>query len=156
MKKTFRILTICTFIIYCMIVLDIVLFSRSRMFHFDNWTEMWFHKHIHYGVNLVPFYTIKSYLRNIANGYIVSVSIKNLVGNLLIFLPLGLYLPLLWKRCRKMRYTLIFSFIILVAIELIQFLTLLGTLDIDDLILNFCGILIGYGLWCCIKKPLKL
>jgi len=156
MKKTLRILIYITFIVYCFIVLDLVLLSRSRMFHLDTWKDTWFDEHIRYGVNLVPFYTIKCYLRNIANGYIVSISVQNLLGNLLMFLPLGVYLPLIWKKCRTFLHTLLLSLGVLIVIELLQFITLLGTLDIDDLILNMCGIILGYLLWKCIKKPLKL
>ena len=156
MKKNLKIFIYITFFLYCFVVLDIVLLSRSHMFSFDSWTEVWFDKHIRYGVNLVPFYTIKCYLRNIANGHIVSISVKNLLGNLLIFLPLGTYLPIIWKKCRSLSATLLVSLTVLIGIELLQFLTLLGTLDIDDLILNMCGILLGYILWKCIKKPLKL
>ena len=152
MKKTFRTLIYITFIIYCLVVLNLVLLSRIHMFHFDVWSEMWqelweHRTRLQYGINLIPFRTIGSYINSILRGDIVAIAIRNLAGNLFMFLPFGIYLPILWKKCRNLKTTLFISFLILLGIELIQFITLLGSLDIDDFILNFCGILMGYGLW---------
>lgn len=152
MKKTLRILIYITFILYCLIVLDLVLLSRIHMFRLDVWKEMWLEiwerrTRLNYGLNLIPFRTIGSYVNSILRGDIVAIAVRNLAGNLLMFLPLGIYLPIIWKKCRKLMTTLLISLTVLIGIELIQFLTLLGSLDIDDLILNLFGILIGYGLW---------
>ena len=148
MKKTLKILIYTTFIIYCLLVLDLVLLSRIHMFRWDFWLEVWQCRgRLQYGINLIPFRTITSYVNSILQGDIVHIAVRNLVGNLLMFLPLGIYLPILWTKCRKSQNTLLISFIALIGIELLQFITLLGSLDIDDFILNICGILIGYGLW---------
>lgn len=152
MKKAIRYLIYITFIIYCLVVLDLVLLSRIHMFRFDIWKEMWLEiwqrrTPLNYGLNLIPFRTIGGYVNSILRGDIVAIAVRNLAGNLLMFLPLGIYLPIIWKKCRKLMTTLLISLTVLIGIELIQFLTLLGSLDIDDLILNLCGILIGYGLW---------
>ena len=156
MKKTFKILVYITFIIYCLIVLNLVLLSRIQMFHPDVWKDMWLkiwerRTRLNYGLNLIPFRTISSYINSILRGDIVAIALRNLVGNLLMFLPLGIYLPIIWNKCRNLWTTLLISLTVLIGIELIQFITLLGSLDIDDLILNLCGILIGYGLWRGIK-----
>ena len=152
MKKKIRISIYITFIIYCLVVLDLVLLSRVHMFRIEIWREMWLklweHRtRLNYGLNLVPFRTIRTYVHSIMHGDIVAIAVRNLVGNLLMFLPLGIYLPIIWAKCRKLITTLLVSLTILIGIELIQFVTLLGSLDIDDLILNLSGILIGYGLW---------
>lgn len=152
MKKTIRIFIYITFIIYCLLVLDLVLLSRVHMFRMEVWREMWLelweHRtRLNYGLNLVPFRTINTYINSIMHGDIVAIAVRNLFGNLLMFLPLGIYLPIIWAKCRKLTTTLQISLVVLIGIELIQFITLLGSLDIDDLILNLCGILIGYGLW---------
>lgn len=150
-KKWVKFLIYCTFILYCYIVLHIVLLSRARMFHADAWAEIWAGRRLQYGVNLIPFKTISGYIRSIMRGNIITIAIRNLAGNLFMFLPLGIYLPIIWKKCRKMKNSLLVSLIILISIEIMQFITLMGSLDIDDLILNICGVLIGYGLWKGIK-----
>lgn len=152
MKKFLRILILSTFMIYCLVVLDLVLLSRIHMFHLDVWRDMWLElwerrTRLNYGLNLVPFRTIGTYIKSILRGDIVAIAVRNLAGNLLMFLPLGIYLPVIWKKCRNIKTILLISMTVLVGIELIQFLSLLGSLDIDDFILNICGILIGYGLW---------
>lgn len=151
MKKLINIIVVATFILYSFIVLDIVLLSRATMFHTDTWIEVWSSGRLQYGVNLIPFHTISNYLKSIANGNIVRIATRNLLGNLFMFLPLGIYLPLIWKKCRKLISTLLVSVGVLVGIELVQFITLLGSLDIDDLILNLLGIMIGFILWKCLK-----
>lgn len=143
MKK--QLLVYITFAIYSFIILYIVLLSRH--FRYDMWREMWSGLRLQYGVNLIPFKTIGGYLKAICEGNIVTIAVRNLIGNLFLFLPMGIYLPLMKEKCRNLRSTVLISLLVLTGIELVQFVTLMGSLDIDDLILNLCGVIIGYGLW---------
>ena len=74
-------------------------------------------------------------------------AVKNLVGNVVLFFPLGFFPPLLWDRCRKLWKTVALAAAIMTIVELTQVLTLRGQCDIDDLILNSLGAAIGYGLF---------
>ncbi|EPY6470986.1 VanZ family protein [Clostridium sporogenes] len=67
----------------------------------------------------------------------------NILGNILMFGPLGLLLPLLWKCFRKFSKTVLFGFLVSFAIEFSQLFLARGT-DIDDLILNTIGTMLGY------------
>ncbi|EPY2277852.1 VanZ family protein [Clostridium sporogenes] len=67
----------------------------------------------------------------------------NILGNILMFGPLGLLLPLLWKCFRKFFKTVLFGFLVSFAIEFSQLFLARGT-DIDDLILNTIGTMLGY------------
>lgn len=152
MKKCTKYIIYITFILYCFIMLDIVLLSRLHMFRLEIWQDMWSellenHRRLQYGLNLVPFRTICNYINSIRQGDIVNIAVRNLAGNLLLFFPLGIYLPMIWKKCRSLKNTILVSLILLIGIELVQFITLLGSLDIDDLILNLAGVLMGYTLW---------
>lgn len=62
--------------------------------------------------------------------------------NILIFLPFGIYLPLLLNN-HKVLLTIIISFISSLSFELIQFLTALGSMQLMDLITNLLGSIIG-------------
>ena len=62
------------------------------------------------------------------------------------FIPLGFLLPFLWKKYQKLTPTLLFGFLFSLFIELSQLITLRAT-DIDDLIANTLGALIGYLIW---------
>ena len=79
-------------------------------------------------------------------------AIINLVGNVIMFIPLGFCLPMLWKKQRTLWKTLLTTALIITLVELIQLLTLVGSCDTDDLILNVLGSAIGYGLFKMFQK----
>ena len=68
---------------------------------------------------------------------------KNTILNIILFIPLGIMLPFLWKKYNSLRATLIFGFCMSLAIELLQILTYRAT-DINDLIANAVGAVLGY------------
>lgn len=82
--------------------------------------------------NLIPFLGMINGLRD----YIL---------NILLFVPLGIFLPLLWNHYRTMKHTLLFGFGMSFAIELLQICTYRAS-DVNDLITNTAGVLLGYGL----------
>jgi glycopeptide antibiotics resistance protein len=61
--------------------------------------------------------------------------------------PLGFLVPFISERARQLIVVLIVAFSISVSFELIQVFTLLGTGDIDDVILNMLGAAVGYGIF---------
>ena len=68
----------------------------------------------------------------------------NIFGNLLIFMPYGVFLPLIFKKQEKFKNFFITITLSVVAIELLQFITMSGSCDIDDLILNVIGAVIVF------------
>lgn len=99
---------------------------------------------------LTPFHTIRLFVNALVRDYGQGArqsAIINLVGNVVMFLPLGFLPPLLWKGFRKLWKTLLWGGLIIVCVELIQLFALVGNCDIDDLLLNLVGIAIGYGLY---------
>ncbi len=64
---------------------------------------------------------------------------------MLLFVPLGLFLPLLWDSCQSLRRTLLFALCVTLFIELSQLFTLRAT-DINDILTNLAGAAIGYFL----------
>lgn len=71
------------------------------------------------------------------------VFLKNIGGNIAIFMPLGFLLPLLWKEYKSIGKTLCLGIIISLFIEFSQ-LFLTRATDINDVILNSLGTLLGY------------
>lgn len=95
----------------------------------------------YFQINLIPFATINAYF---AYGNIVN-SVINVLGNVIIFIPLGFLLPILMDRVRKLSVLLLVSFGVTLSFETIQLLyPLLGSFDVDDLILNTFGALLGF------------
>lgn len=68
---------------------------------------------------------------------------KNSILNILLFVPLGVMLPVLWRKFRKLRNTVLLGFGMSLAIELLQILTFRAT-DVNDLITNTFGAYSGF------------
>lgn len=101
-------------------------------------------------VNLKPFYTIRNYWYvafRTGDRDLLQHIVINLAGNVVMFIPLGFFLPFVWEKFRKMWKLVLVCTGIIVCIELVQMVTMLGSLDVDDLILNLLGCMIGYGIW---------
>lgn len=100
-------------------------------------------------LNLVPFRTLKLFTRLLDSSHppFVRSAIINLVGNVIMFIPLGLFLPAIWEKFRRLWKTLLMTALIITVVELLQLVTLVGSCDIDDLILNLIGAALGYWLF---------
>lgn len=91
-------------------------------------------------VNLIPFRTIAPYLRR----FDLDFAFQNIVGNIAAFVPLGFFFSLL---CCKKRLlgTMLCSLLVILGIETAQLLFQIGIFDVDDILLNGIGALLG---WC--------
>ena len=101
-------------------------------------------------LNLIPFETVRLYwrlLQNTISPQLLIHAIVNLVGNVVMFVPLGLLLPRIWRRFHSFFRTVFFAVGLICLIEAMQYFTGLGSCDIDDLILNTAGVLVGYCIW---------
>lgn len=96
--------------------------------------------------NVVPF-------QEITNGFRRAMRLDlhaavNLFGNIALFIPLGLYIPLLFRRWGdSWAGVMLLSFGLSLCFELTQLFLSIGTFDVDDLILNTSGGMIGYGIY---------
>jgi glycopeptide antibiotics resistance protein len=99
-----------------------------------------------YSYNLRPFYEIRRYLtcREILGTKTV---LLNLAGNVIGFMPFGTLLPILTRGVRKAWKVGLLSLEISALIEVSQFLFQVGCFDVDDIILNTMGGLLGYAVF---------
>ena len=106
-------------------------------------------------LNLTPFRTLRLFfgLLNDHRPYLVRAALINLLGNVVMFVPLGLFLPLLFTNLRTLLRTMLAVALLITAVEITQLFTLLGSCDVDDLILNLVGAALGYGLYKLTAKP---
>lgn len=101
--------------------------------------------------NLTPFLSITNYYEHFqrygffSNGTF-TVSFINLLGNLLLFLPYGILLPLsFYSKKIKLFATVFSAFVISASIEILQYYFLVSRrADIDDIIFNVISALLGY------------
>ena len=103
-----------------------------------------------YRYNLVPFREIERFWTY--RGELGVHSFYNLVGNVLIFVPAGFFIPVLWENKRGFLFTVCVTFQMSLFVELLQLLLRVGSFDVDDLLLNTLGGILGYGLLILVGK----
>lgn len=99
---------------------------------------------VHERLDLVPFLDIANAFKyNISNVYL------QFFLNIVMFIPMGLLLPIIYKKSRFYGKIALVSFCVTLTIELIQLLWPHSNriFDVDDLICNTAGALIGYSIW---------
>ena len=128
------------FWVYCVFVLAFVVFKinspsemRLRVEYFLELKESGIDN-----VNPIPFNTIKMYISNIHTLW----ATVNLLGNTLPFLFLGRLAEMAWRKTDRLALTAALSMGIVVC-EALQYFFMLGTCDIDDVLLNTLFLLIG-------------
>jgi glycopeptide antibiotics resistance protein len=106
--------------------------------------------------NIVPFKSIINYLLNFEH-YNFNTWFYNTFGNLLLFLPLGILISLVFVNVKHLNQVMYISLFVSFSVEIIQYATILGVFDVDDIILNTLGSIIGFLILVFIKnKKLKL
>lgn len=93
-------------------------------------------KHI---TNLIPFKVLFDTYNEVMNGNI-SYFIINFLGNIIMFMPIGFFIPLLFNISYKK--TILIGSLSSIFIEISQLFLIRGT-DIDDVILNTIGVILG-------------
>ncbi len=144
-KKGFKLLLLLYFI-----GLVYFLFFDSMLARIGNWDFIDFKS---LKLNLIPFKTIMDYLKamfNIHYAYIMNYEnnalFLNIIGNFFCIAPLGILLPLSFDKFKGKKNYLISSLIICIILELIQCISMNGSFDIDDLILNYSGAVLAFYL----------
>lgn len=127
-------------LIYYCFVLYAVLISKNLVFQRD------------YGniLNLIPFRTISQEL----DGFSLRL-FGNLVGNIILFIPLGIMLPAVKDGFQKFYICIPVICVFSLFVEMIQYLTRSGSADIDDMILNTVGGLIGFTLYKIVSQMIR-
>lgn len=147
-KKILKLNLILYFIIYTILVIMLTLFDelfgRNGIIIID-WTEEIFNIYMKHYFNIIPFNTINLFIKGYIDGYISFRSfVINIFGNIFVLMPYGLFIPLIFSYINKYYKFLILIIFIVIIIEVLQFITLSGSCDIDDLILNLFGASITY------------
>lgn len=99
-------------------------------------------------INVIPFETIKLYLSGNAEPL---VALYNIGANIVLTIPLGIYYRLVAKKPSLLTLLLI-AVLSISIIEVSQLILGRGSMDIDDLILNTTGFIVGYLLTPLIQK----
>ena len=101
-------------------------------------------------MNLIPFKSIYGSLTH----FYYMVPLRNIGGNILLFMPLGFVLPLRYK-LNKLWKVMFIGFFISLTVEVVQLFTSIRSFDVDDLILNTLGTIIGFVIFLLFIKIAK-
>lgn len=159
-KESIKKSIIILFILYCFALVFVLFLHNSHRVRLNTFGISLFSKEHLEMCNIVPFKTIHDYFKRMTEHTInTDIVVTNLLVNLILFLPMGMAIPVLYeKKFNKFWKFLLFIVLLTFLIEVIQFITLMGSTDIDDVILNTIGGCIGYGIVQIkfIRKLLKL
>jgi glycopeptide antibiotics resistance protein len=107
-------------------------------------------------IHLVPFKNTCTSLRNLKEiasfvspdqvPYYRYLFIRNIVGNIIVLIPWGLLVPLLFQKLGTFKAIVITTVLFSFFIESTQYIFLIGVFDIDDIIYNTTGAIIGFYL----------
>ncbi|MCL2322295.1 MAG: VanZ family protein [Oscillospiraceae bacterium] len=121
-----KIILLMLFFVYILVVLNLTIFRFG--FQYDDRQ-----------LNLMLFTKLISIYRNAG----VSEFLRLFLGNIGWFFPFGFLLPVIMKK-KSFFAVIVFGFIFSIIIETIQFFTRKGVAELDDVILNTLGVVIGY------------
>ncbi len=128
-----RVILVCMAIVYLFIVLDITLIDRT----------VGVRRHI-----LEPMWEVRQMLRSRQYTYWGG----QIVGNCVMLLPMGLFLPVLSEWFRSVRRTTAAGFLFSLFIELTQYVTGRGVGELDDIIHNTLGAAVGVIIYMIISR----
>lgn len=152
-KKPLKINLWIFMILYLLLFLTLTLFDPAWGRNggiIPKWSmELW-NQYITDSLNVIPFKTIFGYIHNFDSLLSTRIIFFNLIGNLICLMPLAFFLPLLFPKQKNWKIFLMSIILFVLVIEGLQFLTLSGSCDIDDVILNVLG---AFTLYQILKIP---
>ncbi|MDR9798359.1 VanZ family protein [Aeribacillus pallidus] len=98
-------------------------------------------------LNVIPFKTLSQYISDMLYGTLpFSIAVTNLLGNILLTSPIGLFLSRKNMKNIKVIYLFIGIPVLVGLVQLLLYLFKIGTrtVDKDDVLLNMLGIMVGY------------
>jgi glycopeptide antibiotics resistance protein len=135
--QTQRVLTIVLFAIYALVLVGVILFKFPFSYQEDGSGRV---------LNLIPL--AGSYRED------GGLRVDELVENVLIFVPLGLYLSMVARSWSFWKKTLLILGAT-VAFEVVQYVFVLGRADITDVLTNAIGGVLGIGVYVLLTRALK-
>jgi len=125
------------FLIYLALLVWIVLFKLQFSIHDLDTVR---------SINLIPFY----YDKDVGTAF----HLKEVLENLLLFVPMGIYLQMLLSKWRFHGKLIIIAGTSLL-LEMVQYVLAIGRSDITDLLTNTAGGFLGLALYCIVAWLLR-
>ena len=149
-KKHVRLL----FFLYLLLVLKVIVFkypAKQLMQIAKTWEKGVILEGLEHA-NFTLFKTIRMYIEY---AYKLN-SFENLVGNIVVFIPFGLLFPLVVRKGRNFFVMLINVLLFVVGIEVFQLFSAFGAFDVDDILLNCLGAVMGYLIHLLLTRKVRI
>lgn len=104
-----------------------------------------------HAANFIPFKTILSYLFG-HKGLIIGGI--NLIGNIVLLVPIGFLASLVYEKF-TWKKSIVLAVVSGLTLEILQVILKVGIFDIDDVILNALGVMIGYWIFIFLVKRIS-
>lgn len=144
-KKTNMVREVILFIffVYFLFLLLLTIFKGGCITFINQFDSYMYREHGLLGIiNIVPIKeTINTFMHSETG---MRNSLRNLIGNILVFMPLGFFIPLLFDKFNNLKKVLKVGCLSSLAIELSQLFVGSNVCDIDDVIYNTLGALAGF------------
>jgi glycopeptide antibiotics resistance protein len=138
------------------LVISVTLFPLPVGFHYE-------YDNLFRSINIIPLVTIINNFSQVGTAYdgdvffMISLIVRNVGGNILLLMPLGFLVPVIWNKAKDFKEVTLIGFAVSIVIELLQLLESFGgewdrVTDIDDVICNVVGTIIGYLIYVLITK----
>ena len=141
--KSLKIVLWILFILYIFVVYRLIIWKGWGGFSYiaqcygsiDIWKQS-----VLWSLNIVPLRFIFD-----VSGYTPVTWCKNVIGNFILFIPMGFFTPCLFPKVRvwSIRKYVLAMAALIIGIEIFQLLFMCGQCDIDDVILNLSGACLG-------------
>lgn len=129
-KRTWRIVCTILFGIYMVVLCYLLLFSTRYRIYIEN------------NYNLIPIQNIQRYINAAPRLFL-----RNILGNVVAFIPFGFCLKVITAEKIRLPIAVAACLGITLTFETLQMLFKVGIFDVDDILLNFIGGMIGLGVW---------
>ena len=116
-----------SFLIYSALVFYGLFISAREISPYSEYSSL--------SLNLIPFETT---IRQIGQNDL------NFLCNLIGFIPFGIFLPLIFEKCRKYKHFLFIDILMFFTAEAAQYLFRIGCFDVDDILFGTLGAWIGF------------
>lgn len=146
-KNSYKIVNSILFLVYAAVMVKVMVFKDVPMLRVGPIA-------LNFGgtqagdPNYIPFKTIMPYLFGSAGWLIGGL---NILGNILLLVPVGFLLPFIFKKM-NWKQILVVAVLSGLIIEGMQVFLHVGIFDIDDVILNGLGVLVGFWIYLLFQK----
>ncbi len=106
-------------------------------------------------VNVHLFSSYREAWNNMADSVLQNIVLRNIILNILLFVPFGFILPIYSDKLKKIYKVLPIGFAVTLFIEIVQYASKMGIFEIDDIFNNTLGVLIGYCSFMIFNNALK-